>query len=498
MAAVLDVFGRGLCDHVVNAVAKLNRSDDGLVIRGYGGNIASCVETAWILERELDLKIMDTAVKGFDMLISEGPRCEIVIPGVEVTVQRDSGWEEGKEEIYSENGYVDFPAWFLLLDNWLKGGRIFVKDEKDGKTLVEIKEQGGRLQCVNRTSRGSREGEWVKGALYRSGLLMPENWKEIAGKLSAEDDIVIGVDTNILLNCTITRHLIPALSIIDPKEYIHTPNWLMFVIPYAVIHELEEAANVRSENRLRHAGRMGFRALQEIIELSRRMDLEGISVFIAGEANPVLDTRVELQGLRLDFRNGRREGGRGDKISGGGRGKRWSGQAEGQPERLVKSSSGDMIIRDQFKRFLAQMSFHKGSYFITADKSNAILAKAEGLHSVYVKFPSRIYFHADTVGESEIGGAKGSSLGRGTTVGDVVYEMAVEFGKLYVADGKGKVVGLECDMKGETHDCWVYKKLKISDADFELLKNGYSGFALAKICRLWEKLVGRLSGMDEL
>ena len=44
----------------------------------------------------------------------------------------------------------------------------------------------------------------------------------------------------------------------------------------------------------------------------------------------------------------------------------------------TKLSTGDMIIRDQFKQFLRQIDFHKGMYFLTSDKSNAALAQTEG------------------------------------------------------------------------------------------------------------------------
>ncbi|NIO21899.1 MAG: hypothetical protein GTN76_14505, partial [Candidatus Aenigmarchaeota archaeon] len=71
-------------------------------------------------------------------------------------------------------------------------------------------------------------------------------------------------------------------------------------------------------------------------------ELMGVSLLIVGEANPAMDTRVELRGLRADFKETAEE-----KI-------------DGLKTKLFhKTSAGDTIIRDQFKRFLSQLSFHK-------------------------------------------------------------------------------------------------------------------------------------------
>jgi len=373
----------------------------------------------------------------------------------------------------------------LLLDWLLLENEELELCKHDNTSLITIIEQDGFVKCKKNIRKEKDEKIFygIRDAFYRCGLLLPSNWEEIAKKLSEFDDVILGVDTNALHKCTISEHLLPALSLIDPKEYVHTPNWILFVIPSAVMHEIEEAANIRSNNLLRFEGRMGFRALQEIIELSQSTDITGISLVIVGEADPVLDTRVELQGLREDLC--KRERQHFDFL-----------EPTYFPFRSLKRSSGDMIIRDQFKKFLRQIDFHKGIYFLTNDKSNAALARTEGLHPIYFRSPSRYYEDQSEITPYRLH-APNEEIIMNVLLGKLIYEMTVQFGSIKVKWKDGEIT-LQCDLKGETLDYWIQRKLLIKEDDLKNISKCYKGtFKLDKVIYVWNNLIKNFMGVEE-
>src|SRR5262249_10885659 len=138
----------------------------------------------------------------------------------------------------------------------------------------------------------------IGAVYYRSGLTLSPNWHLVANALSQFDDVIIGVDTNILMQAVLSEQIMSSLFLVDPRAYVHTPNWVLIVIPNAVIHELEQMGNSRdSVGLLKENGRIAFRALEEILELHRSADLSGVSLTVVGAANPVMDTSVEVRGL---------------------------------------------------------------------------------------------------------------------------------------------------------------------------------------------------------
>ncbi len=245
------------------------------------------------------------------------------------------------------------------------------------------------------------------------------------------------------------------------------------------MHELEQAANSRDDKGfLKFQGRMGFRALQEILELDLSADLTGISLTIVGEANPVLDTRVELRGLREDFS--------------------MRATKQALPRLAPKISSGDTIIRDQFKHFLRQMDFHKGVYFLTSDKTNAALAKTEGLHSVYYKTPPW-YKAKEEVKLPGIPCKPGpGQITIAVPLGKLIYELAVQFGRIKVG-WDTEETEIACDGKGESLDRWILKDLRIKDYELKKLLRNYEStgkFPLDHVKKMWNDLSERLTGVE--
>jgi hypothetical protein len=186
---------------------------------------------------------------------------------------------------------------------------------------------------------------------------------------------------------------------------------------------------------------VAYRALEEIVELNNSADIAGVSLMVAGAADPAMDARVELRKLREDLVMQRNR----DLPSGPGQ------QSAKKPP---KSSSGDMIIRAQYREFLRQIDFHKGTFFLTADKSNAALARAEGLHAIYYKTPSydaalgEVGPHVIPCTPSE------ASIRMAVPFGKLLYELAVQFGSIRITWGRQKVQ-LHCDEKGESLDHWL-------------------------------------------
>lgn len=481
---VVTVGAKRTLEYVADCLVRFNRGITELTLKSLGKNISKGVEVSQILKEYFDVQIVSTNIgqtaeggsnkAGALSFIQVGLRCEN---------------EPGGKADYTlgPESYIEFPVYHLLLDLVLAKERRLdivanVRTEHtaasvhkpssqatrvETRVLVISSRDGGfkwtadeaLLQLVRRKAGKEREilGD-LAGALYRCGLLLSDDWEETARELSKFDDIVLGVDTNLLYDCVITQQLLDGFALTSHRSYFYTPNWLLIVIPSAVMHELEQSANSRDQyGSLTFEGRKGYRALQEIIELDQSKDLMGVSLLIAGEANPILDTREELRGLRKEYVG---------------------------LEKRPKLSAGDTIIRDQFKNFLRQVDFHKGAYFITGDKTNAALAQAEGLHSLYYKLAPWY----DLIQQKGEGGA--SAL-ISVPFGKLIYELVVQYGHIRVGWSTNEI-SLECDSKGEDLDHWLNRDLQIADRrDLGKLLQVYdiSGkFYLSKVCRAWEEL----------
>jgi len=492
--STIDICGKKTLEYVCDCLAYFNRGGDILTIRGIGGSISKAVEISRILQKEFNLIINDSKIETFKIEIDERDNAYYFNTScLKTNLKSNFSLKSSAKTKYElpKSKFIDFPVYHLLIDWQLAKNKELTVYEYDDTPLIKIIDQNGNFKC-QRTIEKEKDEKTFHGigdAFYRCGLLLPKRWYKIAKKLSEFDDIILGIDTNILYNCTISEHLLPAISLIDPKDYIHTPNWMLFIVPSAVMHELEEAANIRTNGFLQLEGRMGFRALQEIIELGQSSDIPGISLIIVGEANPILDTRVELQGLREDFSRAEKSQDQDRQIR----------EKVMRLTRSLKTSSGDMIIRDQFKEFLKQINFHKGTYFLTADKSNTALARTEGLHPIYFPFPYNFYrnnseikpYNVKTKGEEEIN--------LKVPIGKLIYEMSVQFGTIKIkwAD---KEIKIYCDTRGETLDHWICRDLRIEQGDFnKLLPEDYTGlFDLNVVTDIWHKLTENFVGLEEI
>jgi hypothetical protein len=310
---------------------------------------------------------------------------------------------------------------------------VVIKREESSYVCKIVHPTKAANEQANKTNEQTSES--ILASLYRAGLVLSPVWKDVAVQLSHYDDAILGLDTNILSEAVISEHVLSSLYLVTADPYIYRPKWIFIIIPSAVVHELEQGANIRNEfGLLRWAGRRSFRALQEILDLDRNADLSGISLMIVGETDPILDARTELRALRRDMIRSNRG--------------------------YVKASSGDMIIRTQYESFLRQISFHKGVFFLTADKSNSALADVEGLHSIYYRRPG--IDSTKEIREPEIRCESAKSLRKQIPVGKLIYELAVEFGTIQLQWNHDSCTVM-CDPKGETLDHWQFRELKLPE-----------------------------------
>jgi DNA-binding protein Alba len=496
----ITVGGKRILEYVFDCAAQFNRGADEVVLQSVKQSISKATEVSQILTRHLGVNVLPTSVR---QLTKEGMhfthtetvlRCE------------DSFREKGDYTLDPEADYLEFPLYHLLLDlllhrnskltigNYEQGADTDAKDSGHSQrnallTIVES-ERGFRcipdqdlLQVIAKKTEGQRERQQgtlarLVAVFGRCGLLLSPRWDEVCQKLAESDDVVLGVDTNILYECIITQQLLDGFVFSSASDYLHTPNWALVVIPSAVMHEIEQIANSRTRGgRLSFQGRMGYRALQEIMELDQSKDLTGVSLLIAGETNPILDMRVELRGLREDMR--------------------YSARGAGQAHFFSKMSAGDTVIRDQFKTFLRQIGFHKGAFFVTADKSNAVLAQTEGLNSLYYQTPpwSSLLMQGETVEPPRVD-FDGEGVTLSIPLGKLIYELTVEFGEIWIAYDDSEI-SLECDSKGESLDHWVNRDLRIAGKDLKKLVANYKDhgrFPLTKVSNIWKELGRDLMG----
>lgn len=304
----------------------------------------------------------------------------------------------------SESVSVQVPLLeYYLCDEYME--ILNVKKTKEGKFLYILPEPskiessthnlyeklGERMQKkTNPIEMRIKVQEWIRDAFLRSGLCEHGNLdKDVMRFIKSYDDIILAPDTNVLLDCVITAILLPKIEEKISEELEGCPNWILIAIPKLVINEVERKAirRYRSGEFLAKAGwpnydgRIGQRALQEILELDTNIHYRGVSVMTVGQLPSTFNS----------FKD--------DPI-------RW-----------------DSEIRFQIRDFISRISFHKGAFFITQDRINAMMARAEGLQSLFLQKPD----YDDLVKKHLIN----------TDVARVLYEIAVSFGEIKI-EGLGK------------------------------------------------------------
>ena len=360
------------------------------------------------------------------------------------------------QDPFGKNQVVEFPI--------LQLGLAAVKARADPLTVRSLGFSGGGDEDVPlveirgdpaafrvRTLTDNTEYlDWLDGALLRAGMVEPVGLTAVARRLAEYEDIVLGVDTNLLYAAVLGEHLLEALHRIHARPNTETVNWILLDIPGVVMKELENAANQKKGGHLTHAGRMGYRALQEIMALKRTEAFQGMSVLGVGQTNPE-QLRLSPDGLTI--------------------------------------LNADSMIRDQFKTFLRGIEFRKGIFFLTMDKTNASMAAAEGLNALRIQHPRRLRKGDEvTIPKEET-----------VLLARVVYELAVEFGKVRTAwnDGSAHHLDLEGEWTWKSIEHWDAFQLLCSDTDrgFSKALNRYVGgrFDARRVLEEWQTILEALA-----
>lgn len=352
---------------------------------------------------------------------------------------------------------VDFPVLQLALASIkARVDRLTVRalgfggsEKKEDEPLLEIAGPPTRFG-VRVLNDDVEYLDWLNSALLCSGFVEPEGMRAIARRLAEYEDIILGVDTNVLYACVLTEHLLDEFAQIHPRPYRESVNWILLVIPGVVMKEIENAANQKKGGYLIHVGRRGYRALQEITNLNRTEGFQGLSVLVAGQANPE-QLRLSEDGMTI--------------------------------------LNADSMIRDQFKAFLRGIEFRKGVFFLTLDKTNASMAAAEGLTALLVRHPRRL--------------RKGDQIAmpKDETVllARLLYEVAVEFGIVRVSwnDGREHFFDLDGGWSWKSMEHWEAWQLLCVDQDpglHKALARYVDGrFDARRIQREWQKVAEDLA-----
>ncbi len=498
------IYGRSLEDHLFECVSAINReiqagsSQPELLIQGLGMNINKALAISEILERHLAGQIVEIKKRSFKIVDMNCTVLEIkmqfetdkLLREIEKDVQSDA-----QQDNFDNSNYLIYPSYEVLL-NWLleTSRRKVIEVRKfDGQSvLIKIKREpdnGLKITKGDESDRNVYHG--VGDGLGRAGFLFPENILEVIRKLGAHDDVILGIDTNILYNCNISGHLLPLISSLNMNICYACPNWMLFIVPSAVMHELEEAANIKNEiGFLQYEGRNAFRALQEILYLSQSAEVPGVSLLISGQANPVLDTIIDIQGLR-DYMFKRDLRVHSDVVN----------------DSLMpkKRSTGDMIIRDQFKCFLRNIDFHKGTYFLTSDKANAALAETEGLNPICIEMPYMtnilmkpnkpdIEIRECDLDYIDTSTQKKSTIRLSVPLGALIYELAIARGEVRIyweikGEERGKYIDLAVDSRGDRLENYLDRVLFIDDVQKQILLSNYKGIPLSKIEKIYNEIL---------
>lgn len=187
----------------------------------------------------------------------------------------------------------------------------------------------------------------IRDSFIRAGVARHLNLDQVMDELRRQDDVIIGIDGDVLRDCVMTSEL---LDEIYAEPF---PNWILVAIPRLVMNGIERDAKARFSEGGHprvgwptYEGRIGQRALQELRVLrEENSDRPGMSVMTVGE----LPRRGD-EFDRSDWRS-------------------------------------DALIRDQFHGYLDDIGFRKGAYFMSQNRVDVMMAGTEGGDGLHLQKP---------------------------------------------------------------------------------------------------------------
>lgn len=261
-------------------------------------------------------------------------------------------------------------------------GSLLDYEIHDYNKLLRFKRSGSGIEYKlgfewsNELGEGNvrNERNRLKDSFLRAGVIEHANISSVIDRLRQQDDIIVGIDTNILWDCILTSQL---LSRIYEQPF---PNWILVAVPKLVMAETENAANVKINGGDHprsgwptYKARLAQRGLQELMNLRKRdPDRPGLAIMTVGDLKSEYDD--------VDHRN-------------------WK---------------LDSQIRSQFQAFLRDISFHKGTFFLSQDRVNVMMSGTEGADGLYLQKPDLDEFRTGQFSVEDFA--------------ELVYELAVQFG----------------------------------------------------------------------
>lgn len=301
----------------------------------------------------------------------------------------------------------------------LKGSLADYRLEESGH-LFNVRRVGSRFEFETTfgwpetfdADKQGKEKRRVRNSLMRAGIARPVNLSYAMTKLRQSDDVVIGIDTNILLDCTFSAHLLEEIY----KERF--PNWILVAVPKLVMAEIENKANaqIRRGEHPRvgwptYDGRLGNRGLQELMSLDTKdADQPGLALMTVGELNESAADIAQKGNWLLDSE-----------------------------------------IRQQFHKFLSEISFHKGTYFLSQDRVNVMMSGTEGAEGLYLQKPELDNIDIDTLTLEELN--------------QCIYELCVQFGEIELSQvGDAEItLTLSIFWPGKQVSDWRHSRLRLEE-----------------------------------
>lgn len=255
----------------------------------------------------------------------------------------------------------------------------------------------------------SEEHDRIRDAFIRAGVAEHLNVDEVMKELRSQDDVILGIDDDILRDGVLTSIL---LEKIYEEDF---PNWILIGVPKLVVSGIESAAKdefTEAGHPLvgwpTYQGRIGQRALQEIMDLRReRPDRPGLSVMTIGEMRE-RGQEYEENDWRLDAR-----------------------------------------IRDQFREYLDDIGFRKGTYFLSQNRVNVMMTDTEGGEALHLQKPE--YEEVDTGTISSAG------------FGSLIQELCLQFGSVRLRSQEPGEILLELSVywPGKRVSDWEERRLNV-------------------------------------
>lgn len=249
----------------------------------------------------------------------------------------------------------------------------------------------------------------VRDAFVRSGVMSHLNLPEVMEELRSQDDVILGIDGNMLNDSVLTASL---LGEIYEEAF---PNWILVGIPKLVVNGIERAAKdefTETGHPLigwpTYRGRLGQHALQEVAELRKEnTDRPGLSVATIGD----MDDRTQAydeNDWRLDAK-----------------------------------------VRDQFRQFIDDIGYQKGSYFLSQDRVSVMITSTEGSAGLHLQKPEYNEVMSGSVGRAEFA--------------ELLQELCVQFGSIRMRSEQTTETLLELSIywPGKRVSDWENQRLNI-------------------------------------